>query len=160
MYRYHAPYRPYFSLLFTLRTVTRCLSCTYYLGIKPFACDFCEKSYTDNYSLKQHVAKVSIVHTAIVSVTTLCPVPVIITSVPDPNPDPDPHVFGPPGFGSGSISQRYGAGSGSVYHQAKIIRKTLIPTALWLLLFDFLSLKMMSMHLQKVISKKTFKPKN
>jgi hypothetical protein len=31
-----------------------------YLGIKPFACDFCEKSYTDNYSLKQHVAKVSI----------------------------------------------------------------------------------------------------
>ncbi len=26
--------------------------------------------------------------------------------------DPDPHVFGPPGFGSGSISQRYGPGSG------------------------------------------------
>jgi hypothetical protein len=25
-------------------------------------------------------------------------------------PDPDPHVFGPPG--SGSISQRYGSGSG------------------------------------------------
>jgi hypothetical protein len=32
-----------------------------------------------------------------------------------PTPDPDPHVFGPPG-------------SGSFYHKAKIIRKTLIPT--------------------------------
>ncbi len=55
------------------------------------------------------------------------------TSVVDPNPDPpDPHVFGPPG--SGSISQRYGSGSGSgsgsFYHQAKKVRKTLIPTAL------------------------------
>ncbi len=40
----------------------------------------------------------------------------------------DPHVFGPPG--SGSISQRYGSGSGSFYHQAKIVRKTLIPTFL------------------------------
>ncbi len=30
------------------------------------------------------------------------------TSVPDPDPDPpDPRVFGPPGSGSGSISQRY-----------------------------------------------------
>jgi hypothetical protein len=56
--------------------------------------------------------------------------------VPDPNPEPDPHVFGPPG--SGSTSQRYG--SGSFYHQAKIVRKTLIPNVLWLLL-DFLSLK-------------------
>ncbi len=46
--------------------------------------------------------------------------------VPDPDP-PDPHVFRPPG-------------SGSFYHQAKIARKTLIPTVLWLLL-DFLSLK-------------------
>ncbi len=26
---------------------------------------------------------------------------------------PDPHVFGPPGSGSGSISQRYGSDSGS-----------------------------------------------
>jgi hypothetical protein len=60
-------------------------------------------------------------------------------SVADPNPDPDPldpHVFGPPG--SGSTSQRYGSGSGScsgsgsVYHHAKIVRKTLIPTTLWL----------------------------
>jgi hypothetical protein len=39
-------------------------------------------------------------------------------SVSDPNPDPDPsdsYVFRPPG-------------SGSFYHQAKIVRKTLIPT--------------------------------
>jgi hypothetical protein len=36
----------------------------------------------------------------------------------DPDPDPpDPHVFGPPG-------------SGSFYHHAKIVRKTLIPTIL------------------------------
>ncbi len=48
--------------------------------------------------------------------------------------DPDPHVFGPPG--SGSISQRYGSGSGSFYHQAKKVRKTLIPTALWLFIFE------------------------
>jgi hypothetical protein len=43
----------------------------------------------------------------------------IFSSVPDPEPDPDPpdpHVFGPPGSGSGSF-----------YHHAKIIRKTLIP---------------------------------
>ncbi len=58
---------------------------------------------------------------------------------PDPNPDlSDPHVFGRPGSGSGSDSQRYG--SGSFYHQAKIVRKPVIPTALWLLL-DVLSLK-------------------
>ncbi len=37
---------------------------------------------------------------------------------PDPNPDPDPRVFCPPG----SISQRYGSGSGS--------RKILNPTIL------------------------------
>jgi hypothetical protein len=49
----------------------------------------------------------------------------------DPNPDPDQpdlHVFGSPGTGSGYIRKRYG--SGSFYHQAKIVRKTLIPTAL------------------------------
>jgi hypothetical protein len=33
------------------------------------------------------------------------------------------------------LSQRYG--SGSYYHQAKIVRKTLIPTILWLLYDDF-----------------------
>jgi hypothetical protein len=32
-------------------------------------------------------------------------------------PDPDPHVFGPPGSGSGSF-----------YHHAKIVRKSLIPS--------------------------------
>ncbi len=48
--------------------------------------------------------------------------------------DPDPYVFGPPV--SGSLSQR----CGSFYHNAKIIRKILIPTVLWLL-FHFLSLK-------------------
>jgi hypothetical protein len=51
----------------------------------------------------------------------------LVISVADPNPS-DPYVFGPPG--SGSISQKYGSGSGSFYHQAKIVRKTLIPTAL------------------------------
>ncbi len=35
-------------------------------------------------------------------------------SVVDPDPEPpDPRVFGPPGSGSGSISQRYGSESGS-----------------------------------------------
>jgi hypothetical protein len=46
--------------------------------------------------------------------------------------DPDLYVFGPPG--SGSVSQRYGSGSDegseSCYHQAKIVRETLIPTVL------------------------------
>jgi hypothetical protein len=44
--------------------------------------------------------------------------------LPDPDPlvrcmdsDPDPHVFEPPG-------------SGFFYHQAKIVRKTLIPSVL------------------------------
>ncbi len=39
-----------------------------------------------------------------------------------------------PGSGSGTISHRYG--SGSFYHQAKIIRKTLIPTVFWLFIFE------------------------
>jgi hypothetical protein len=47
----------------------------------------------------------------------------VTSSVMDPDPD---LVFGPPG--SESISQRYGPGS--FYHQAKIVRKTLIPTVL------------------------------
>ncbi len=72
------------------------------------------------------------------------------------DPDPDPHVFGPPGFGSISLRYGSGSGSGSFFHQAKKVRKTLIPTALWLI-FDFLSLKMMYTYLQKVISKKTCK---
>ncbi len=59
---------------------------------------------------------------------------ILVIIVPDPDP-PDPHVYGPPG--SGSTSQRYG--SGSFYHHAKIVRKTLIPY--FVTLFDFLSLK-------------------
>jgi hypothetical protein len=49
----------------------------------------------------------------------------LLISVADPEPH-DPYVFGPPG--SGSISTRYG--SGSFYNQAKIVRKTIIPTVL------------------------------
>ncbi len=48
--------------------------------------------------------------------------------------DPDPYNFGPPG--SESISQR--CGSGSFYHQARIVRKTLIPTVLWLFIDFFI----------------------
>ncbi len=67
---------------------------------------------------------------------------IVCSSVADPDPNPDRirrrYVFGPPGSGSGPISQRYG--SGSFYHKAKIVRKTSIPTALWRF-FSFLSLK-------------------
>ncbi len=48
---------------------------------------------------------------------------------PDLNVDPDlsdSYDFGPPGSGSGSVSRR----SGSFYHEAKIVSKTLIPTVL------------------------------
>ncbi len=53
--------------------------------------------------------------------------------------DPDLYVFGLPE--SGSISMMYESDSetGSFY-QAKIVRKTFIPTVLWLL-YDLLSLK-------------------
>ncbi len=61
------------------------------------------------------------------------------TSVADPDP-PDPSVFWPPGSGSESISQRYGSGSGSFDHEAKIVRKASISTVLGLL-FDFLPLE-------------------
>jgi hypothetical protein len=45
--------------------------------------------------------------------------------------DPDPYVFGPPGSASGSVSHKYGSGSGSFHHQAtKKIRKTLPSTVL------------------------------
>jgi hypothetical protein len=50
------------------------------------------------------------------------------SSVLDPDPNPDPHVFGPPGSKSGSTSQRNE--SGSFYHEAKIVRKTLLPIVL------------------------------
>ncbi len=68
---------------------------------------------------------------------------------------PGSKFFGPPGSGSGSISQRYGSGSGSgsFYHQAKIVRKTLIPTALRLL-FDFFENDLTVPLKSTVISKK------
>ena len=54
------------------------------------------------------------------------------TSVADPAPNPDlsdPYVFGPPE--SESISQSYGSGPGSFYHQTKIVvSKILILTVL------------------------------
>ncbi len=62
---------------------------------------------------------------------------IVYDSVADPDPDPpDPHVLGPPG--SRSTSQRYGSESGSFYHHAKIVRKTLIPTILRLFLTFYL----------------------
>jgi hypothetical protein len=80
----------------------------------------------------------------------------IRNSVPDPDPNldpdlPDPHVFEPPG--SGSISQRYG--SGSFYQQAKIVRKNLGFLLFCNFFWTFYLRKMMSMYLQKVISRKT-----
>ncbi len=73
-----------------------------------------------------------------IKILDLDPDPYLWLSVADPDPNPDPHVFGPPGSGSGSTSQRYGSGScsgsGSFYNHAKIVRKTLIPTILWLFL--------------------------
>ena len=62
----------------------------------------------------------------------------------DLNLDPYPHVFGPPR--SGSISQRYGSGSGSCsgsgsfYHHAKNSKKNL-DSYYFVTLFDFLPLK-------------------
>ncbi len=37
---------------------------------------------------------------------------------------PDPYVFGSPGSASGSVSHKYGSGSGSFHHQAKLVSKT------------------------------------
>jgi hypothetical protein len=53
--------------------------------------------------------------------------------------DQDSYVYGPPG--PESVIYLYAYGSGFFfYQQAKIFRKTLNPTVLWLL-YDFLSLK-------------------
>ncbi len=74
------------------------------------------------------------------------------SSVADPNPDPsDSYVFGPPGSGFGSISQRYesGAGSGSFYKKANL------DPYYFVTFFDFLFWKMMYLH--KVISRKVKK---
>jgi len=49
------------------------------------------------------------------------------------------YIFVSPGSGSGSIRQRHGSGSRSFYHQAKIVRKTLIVlflTSFGLFIFD------------------------
>ncbi len=43
------------------------------------------------------------------------------------DPEPDPHVFGPPG--SGSISQRYGSGSGTFPFLIKCVERTEIMPA-------------------------------
>jgi hypothetical protein len=67
-------------------------------------------------------------------------------------PNPDPHAFRPPG--SRSTSQKDPDPDPYLYHQEKIVRKTLIPTVLCLLL-DFLSLKNDVNLPSKVISKKT-----
>jgi hypothetical protein len=45
--------------------------------------------------------------------------------------------YGPPGSASGSVSHKYGSGSGSFHHQAKIVKKTLISTGLGLS-YDFI----------------------
>jgi len=63
---------------------------------------------------------------------SLCRNVVLPTRIKTSVADPDPHVFWPPA--PGSTSQRYGSGSGSFYHHTKIVRKTLIPTILWLFL--------------------------
>ncbi len=42
------------------------------------------------------------------------------TSLADPDP-PDPYVFGPPGSGFGSISQRFGSRSDSGVERTEII---------------------------------------
>jgi hypothetical protein len=63
--------------------------------------------------------RISKINEFVSSKTTLT-VKSLESSVADPNPNPDspdPHIFGP-------------VGSGSFHHQAKIVRKTLIPTAL------------------------------
>jgi hypothetical protein len=61
----------------------------------------------------------------------------LVNSVAGPNPDPsDPYVFEP-------------SGSGSFYRQAKVVRKTCIPTVL--LPYFFLTF-----YRQKVICRKTF----
>ncbi len=48
----------------------------------------------------------------------------------------DPYVFGPPGTASGSVCHQYG--SGSLNHQAKIVRIILFSTLMWLLWWLFI----------------------
>ncbi len=62
-----------------------------------------------------------------------------LTSVADPDPNSDPHVFGPPGSGSGSISQRYGSGrillSWSI-NSKKILDLYCFVTYFWFFTFE------------------------
>jgi hypothetical protein len=58
-------------------------------------------------------------------------------------------VFGSPGSGTCSSSTRCGSGSGSLYNQAKIVRKTLIPTVLWLFLWLFIFEKLCKCSFKK-----------
>jgi hypothetical protein len=52
----------------------------------------------------------------------------IISSVGDPDSAPNPDLWDQYAYRSpGSFSTRYGSGSGSCDHQAKIVRKTFIP---------------------------------
>jgi hypothetical protein len=61
----------------------------------------------------------------------------------------DPYVFGPPGSGSVSTRHGSGSGSGSFYHQAEIVRKTLIPTVFVTSFLLFIFEKIMQMYPQK-----------
>ncbi len=54
-----------------------------------------------------------------------------VISAVDPDPDSRiPMFFGPPGSAYGFVSCKYGSGSGSFHHQAKVVRKILISTVL------------------------------
>ena len=47
-------------------------------GIKPFTCDFCEKGYTDAYTLKVHISKIH---------------PEVASSLPSMQITPRPHML-------------------------------------------------------------------
>ncbi len=56
-------------------------------------------------------------------------VPTLYSSVADPDPDlSDPYFLGLRDLDTDPLVKRYG--SGSFFHQAKIVKKTLIPTVL------------------------------
>jgi hypothetical protein len=54
----------------------------------------------------------------------------VFGSFADPQPVPDTFVFELFGSASGSVSHKYGSGTGSFHHHTKIVRKTLISTVL------------------------------
>jgi hypothetical protein len=63
----------------------------------------------------------------------------LLSSVWNTDPDPDPYVFGPPGSASGSVSHKYGSGSG-LPSSSKNSQKNL-DFYYFVLLYDFLYLK-------------------